>query len=442
MSESTLEITRLSTADTDFQAQLDKLLGWDLGDAGGVEEIVRCVLADVRSRGDAAVLEYTHKFDELSAQQMQSLELTQSDLRAAMARIGNTERTALEKAAERIHAYHLHQREESWSFTDDMGNELGQKITALQRVGVYVPGGQASYPSSVLMTLVPAKVAGVDELVVTVPTPQGARNDMVLAALAIAGADRVFTIGGAQAIGALAYGTQSVPRVDKIVGPGGAFVAEAKRQVYGHVGIDIIAGPSEILVLADGTTDAEWCALDMFSQAEHDAAAQSILISPDRQFLRQVEQQMVQLLGAQPRQQTIAASLAQRGGLIHCHDMAEAVQLANRIAPEHLELHVDDAEALLPEIRHAGAIFCGEFAGETLGDYVAGPSHVLPTFGTARFGSPLGVYDFVKRSSVIRISAEGAAQLADIAVPLASSEGLHAHARAAAVRATQKQTKS
>ncbi len=433
-----MDVRRLRSADEGFSQQLDELLAWDVSRDGGVAGVVADVLEQVRGRGDEAVLAYTKQFDRLEVEHMGQLELEVEVLQAAQSRVGADEMRALRQAAERITRYHEHQKEESWSFTDNLGNELGQRITPLDRVGVYVPGGQASYPSSVLMTLLPAKVAGVEELIVTVPTPDGVRNDMVLAALAVAGADRVFTIGGAQAVAALAYGTATVPRVDKIVGPGGAFVAEAKRQVYGHVGIDIIAGPSEILIVADGSTDAEWCALDLFSQAEHDAAAQSILISPDTAFLDNVAQHMQRLLPLQPRHETIAASLAARGGLIACRDMPEALQLANRIAPEHLELHVEDADRWLPLVRHAGAIFCGPYAGEALGDYVAGPSHVLPTFGTARFGSPLGVYDFVKRSSLIRISAEGAAQLADVAVPLAHSEGLHAHAAAAAVRAAQK----
>ncbi len=431
-----MNINRLNTTDADFDSQLDALLAWDTADdAGdGIEETVRNILQDVRKNGDAAVLNYTRQFDHLEAADISRLELSPDELMAAASRVADHDLSALRKAAERITEYHKHQREADWSFTDALGNELGQRISPLEKVGVYVPGGQASYPSSVLMTLLPAKVAGVDELIVTVPTPDGNRNDMVLAALSIAGADRVFTVGGAQAVGALAYGTQTIPRVDKIVGPGGAFVAEAKRQVYGHVGIDIIAGPSEILIVADGTTNPEWCALDLFSQAEHDAAAQSLLISPQREFLDAVLAEMERLLPQQPRRETIGASLAGRGGLIQVRDMPEALRIANRVAPEHLELHVEDADRWLSDVRHAGAIFCGPYAGETLGDYAAGPSHVLPTFGTARFGSPLGVYDFVKRSSVIRISAEGAAHLADIAVPMANSEGLHAHAQAAAVR--------
>lgn len=430
-----MNIARLSTASPDFATQLDALLEWDTRNDEGVERVARDILAAVRDEGDVALLRFTNEFDGTTATDMSALSIGQTELQAAWQRIAPTDQAALSKAAARIHSYHEHQVEASWSYTDDLGNELGQKIAPLQRVGVYVPGGQASYPSSVLMTLIPARVAGVEELIVTVPTPNGVRNDMVLAALSVAGVDRVFTVGGAQAIAAMAYGTDSVPRVDKIVGPGNAYVAAAKRQVFGHVGIDIIAGPSEVLVLADGSTDPEWIALDLFSQAEHDAAAQSILLSPDADFVAEVDQAMQRLLPTMRRTDIIAASLAARGALVVTRDMDEAVAISNRIAPEHLELHVADPGAWIEQIRHAGAIFCGPYSAETFGDYVAGPSHVLPTFGTARFASPLGVYDFQKRSSVIRMSREGAANLADIAVPLATSEGLEAHARAAAARA-------
>ena len=435
-----MNVRRLNTSADGFDAELTKLLHWDLvGDDGadGVEATVTDILARVRAHGDAAVLDCTRQFDRRTVENVAELALSADDLAAALARIPDSDAATLTAAANRIRTYHEHQVEASWSFTDEHGNELGQKITPLDRVGVYVPGGQASYPSSVLMTIVPAKVAGVREIVVTVPTPDDEVSDMVLAALSIAGADRVFTIGGAQAIAALAYGTQSIPRVDKIVGPGGAFVAAAKRQVFGLVGIDIIAGPSEVLVVADGSSDPEWTALDLFSQAEHDADAQAILVSPDSAFIDAVDAEMRRLLPTMARASLIQASLEGRGALIQARDLAEAVEIANRIAPEHLELHVAEPEPLLADIRHAGAIFVGAFAGETLGDYAAGPSHVLPTFGTARFGSPLGVYDFVKRSSVIRVSPQGAAELADVAVPLATSEGLEAHARAAAVRAGQ-----
>lgn len=431
-----MKIARLNSKQSDFADRFDDLLHWEMGSDDGVEGVVRDVLRNIRLNGDEAVLEYTKRFDSVAAAKVGDLFISSGELEEAYARIAADDRHALQRAALRIREYHEHQIESSWSYTDSLGNKLGQKITPLSRVGVYVPGGKASYPSSVLMTLIPARVAGVEELVVTVPTPQGERNDMVLAALFEAGVNQVIAIGGAQAIGALAYGTQSIACVDKVVGPGNAYVAAAKRQVFGHVGIDVIAGPSEVLVIADGTTDPEWAALDLFSQAEHDAAAQSILISPDKAFLDAVEAQMQALLPTMQRQDTIAASLAARGALIQSADIAEAIALGNRIAPEHLELHVANPDAWLDQVKHAGAIFCGAHTAETFGDYVAGPSHVLPTFGTARFASPLGVYDFVKRSSVIALSAEGAAGLADIAVPLASSEGLQAHARAAAVRAT------
>lgn len=430
-----MNIARLNTTDAGFSKQLDSLLQWDTSSDDGVEQTVKDILQAIRAEGDKALLALSNKFDQLSFSDVEQLRITDDELQAARSRVPPADLLALQQAAQRITSYHQHQVEQSWSYVDDLGNRLGQKITPLERVGVYVPGGKASYPSSVLMTLLPAKVAGVGELIVTVPTPQGARNDLVLAALAEAGADQVFTVGGAQAIGALAYGTDTVPKVDKIVGPGNAFVAEAKRQVFGHVGIDVIAGPSEVLVIADGTTDPEWAALDLFSQAEHDAAAQSILLSPDSAYIDAVAESMTALLPKMRRQEIIAASLRQRGALIKTVDMDEAIALANRIAPEHLELLVAEPEPLVERLIHAGAIFCGAYTAETFGDYVAGPSHVLPTFGTARFASPLGVYDFVKRSSVIHMSAEGAAQLADIAVPLAMGEGLQAHALAAAARA-------
>lgn len=430
-----MKIARMDTSDADFRARLDKLLLWDQAGEDGVEQVVKEILMSVRSNGDEALLAYSNRFDDLNFEKPEQLRVSIDELHAARSRVAPGDLRALKQAAQRIATYHEHQVEKSWSYKDEFGSQLGQKITPLERVGVYVPGGQASYPSSVLMTLIPAKVAGVKEIIVTVPTPRGQRNDLVLAALAEAGADQVFTVGGAQAVGAMAYGTQIVPKVDKIVGPGNAYVAEAKRQVFGHVGIDVIAGPSEILVLADGSTDPRWAALDLFSQAEHDAAAQSILLSPDAAYINAVAEEMTRLLPTMQRRDTIAASLLQRGALIKTRDMDEAVDLANRIAPEHLELLVSEPESLLDGLTHAGAIFCGAYTAETFGDYVAGPSHVLPTFGTARFASPLGVYDFVKRSSVIHLSAEGAAHLADIAVPLATAEGLHAHALAAAARA-------
>ena len=434
-----MNTARLRTTDAGFDARLDELLKWDSSSDSDVEGVVRDILSAIRNDGDVALLAYTAELDGLAVDKVSELCVQADDLQAAWERIDATDQIALKQAAERIRTFHQHQLEKSWSYTDELGNELGQKIGPLEKVGVYVPGGQASYPSSVLMTLIPAQVAGVGELIVTVPTPNGQRNDMVLAALSIAGADRVFTVGGAQAIGAMAYGTATVPKVDKIVGPGNAYVATAKRQVFGLVGIDSIAGPSEVLIIADGSTDPEWIALDLFSQAEHDAAAQCILLCPDAEFVARVDAQMQRLLPGMQRQQIISASLAQRGALIVTRDMHEAVQLANRIAPEHVELHVADPQPLVDEIRHAGAIFIGAYSAEAFGDYAAGPSHVLPTFGTARFASPLGVYDFQKRSSVIRMSAEGAASLADIAVPLATSEGLEAHARAAAARANEEQ---
>ncbi|MEQ9451471.1 MAG: histidinol dehydrogenase [Pseudomonadales bacterium] len=432
-----MEIRRLDSTRDDFDTQLNELLAWDISADSEIEQVVRGVIADIQQRGDVALLEYTAQFDGVEVAAAAELEISQQALRDALERIGVDERRALQAAAERIRDYHEHQLQSSWSYQDDLGNQLGQRITPLERVGVYVPGGQASYPSSVLMTLVPARVAGVGELVVTVPTPGGVRNDMVLAALAIAGADRVFSIGGAQAVAALAYGTDTVPRVDKIVGPGGAYVAAAKRLVYGQVGIDLIAGPSEICVVADAHADPELLAWDLFSQAEHDAAAQSILISPQASVLEAVYTTMARLLPDLKRTAIVAESLARRGALIKVLDLAEAMTVVNRIAPEHLELNVADPDSWLDAVKHAGAIFCGPYTGETFGDYVAGPSHVLPTFGTARFASPLGVYDFQKRSSVIHMSAAGAASLADIAVPLATSEGLEAHARAAAIRVKQ-----
>jgi histidinol dehydrogenase len=432
-----VSVRQLDSADADFTQQLDGLLAWDLSTEGDVDQVVRKVISEVQAQGDAAILSLTEKFDYLTASTVLELEISQDEMRTAFERIDAEQRIALERAAQRIRDYHQHQVQSSWSFTDEFGNQLGQRVQPLERVGVYVPGGQASYPSSVLMTLIPAKVAGVEELIVTVPTPSGIRNDMVLAALFIAGADRAFTIGGAQAVAALAYGTETIPKVDKIVGPGGAFVAAAKRLVFGQVGIDLIAGPSEICVVADQTANAEWIVWDLFSQAEHDADAQAILVSADQDILDQVDKLITNLLPQLSRREIAGASLAARGALIKVADIDEALKVVNRIAPEHLELHIEDAETRMGSVKHAGAIFCGNYSGESFGDYVAGPSHVLPTFGTARFASPLGVYDFQKRSSVIQLTAEGAANLADIAVPLATSEGLEAHARAASLRAAQ-----
>lgn len=426
---------QLDSAQADFAAELDALLEWDISEDDAVASTAADIIRAVRDRKDEALLDYTRKLDRLPVEHAADLEIQQAELDQALARIDDARRLALQGAADRIRAYHEHQLQASWSFEDEYGNRLGQRVLPLERVGVYVPGGQACYPSSVLMTLLPAKVAGVEELIVTVPTPDGERNDTVLAALAIGGADRVFTVGGAQAVAALAYGTQTLPRVDKIVGPGGAYVAAAKRQVFGQVGIDLIAGPSEVCVLADAQANVDWVAWDLFSQAEHDPSAQAICISPDGAWLARLKARMDELMPGLKRHATVQASLSQRGALIKAQDMADAIAIANRIAPEHLELHIEDASARVDEIRHAGAIFIGGHAGESFGDYVAGPSHVLPTFGTARFASPLGVYDFQKRSSLIYMTEQGAAHLADIAVPIAEAEGLQAHAAAAAVRA-------
>jgi histidinol dehydrogenase len=425
---------RLDARAPDFDAALTALLHWDTSEDAAVARTVREILARIRREGDAALLEYTRRLDRLEADSVAELELGPEALDAALAGIGAAEREALEFAAARIREYHEHQRGASWEYRDAFGNRLGQRVVPLDRVGVYVPGGQASYPSSVLMTVVPASVAGVGEIVVTAPTPGGEGNPLVLAAARLAGVHRVFRIGGAQAVGALACGTETVPRVDKIVGPGGAWVAEAKRQVFGPVGIDMIAGPSEILVVADGSQDPDWLAMDLFSQAEHDEAAQAILVSPDGDLLDAVEAAVARLLPTLERSAIVEASLGGRGALVRVADLGAAVALVNRVAPEHLELAVEDPDALLPGIRHAGAIFLGRHTAEVIGDYVAGPSHVLPTFGTARFSSPLGVYDFEKRSSVIGCSPEGAAELGRRAAVLARGEGLDAHARAAALR--------
>ncbi len=425
---------RLSTTQPDFEQRLAELLAFEAAQDPQIDVTVAAILADVKARGDAAVLEYTARFDGVKADTLAALEIPQSELQAALARIPAARRTALEAAVARVREYHQRQRAESWGYTDSDGNELGQQITALDRAGLYVPGGKAAYPSSVIMNAVPAKVAGVAEVIMVVPTPRGEKNDLVLAAAAICGVDRVFTIGGAQAVAALAYGTATIPQVDKIVGPGNAYVAAAKRRVFGVVGIDMVAGPSEILVVGDGSTDPDWVAMDLFSQAEHDELAQSILLAPDAKYLDAVSASIAKLLPGMPRRAVIEASLKGRGALIQVRDIDEACALVNRIAPEHLELSVEDAQALLPKIRHAGAIFIGKYTSEALGDYCAGPNHVLPTSRTARFSSPLGVYDFQKRSSVIRVSPEGAEKLGKIAVELATGEGLPAHARSAELR--------
>ncbi|TXI27713.1 MAG: histidinol dehydrogenase [Nitrosomonas oligotropha] len=429
-----MQIKRFNSTDADFNACLDKLLAFENAQDDAVDVTVANILADIRSRKDAALIEYTNRFDRLAIQSAKDLELTQDQLQHSLATLPDAERTALQQAAERVRSYHEKQPLSSWQYTDADGTLLGQKVTALDRVGLYVPGGKASYPSSVLMNAIPAKVAGVQELIMVVPTPDGERNNMVLAAAAISKVDRVFTIGGAQAIGALAYGTETVPPVDKIVGPGNAYVAAAKRRVFGIVGIDMVAGPSEILVICDGKTDPDWIAMDLFSQAEHDELAQSILLSPDAEFLNQVAQSIDRQLAAMPRHSVIRASLENRGALIQVQDLDEACAIANKIAPEHLELSVEQPEKWVDKIRHAGAIFLGRNACEALGDYCAGPNHVLPTSRTARFSSPLGVYDFQKRSSLIQVSQQGAEKLGKIASILANGEGLQAHAKSAEYR--------
>lgn len=425
---------RLNAQDADFNAQLDQLLSWESVSDADVNQRVLDIIANVRSRGDAALIDYTRQFDGLAVAQMSELILPRERLELALTRITPEQRSALETAAERVRQYHQRQVQDSWRYEEADGTVLGQKVTPLDRAGLYVPGGKASYPSSVLMNAIPAKVAGVPEVVMVVPTPRGEINELVLAAAAIAGVDRVFTIGGAQAVAALAYGTESVPAVDKIVGPGNIYVATAKRHVFGKVGIDMIAGPSEILVICDGKTDPDWIAMDLFSQAEHDEDAQSILLSPDADFLDRVEESMQRLLPTLEREAIARTSMRERGALIQVADMAQAVAVANRIAPEHLELSVENPEELLPQIRHAGAIFMGRYTAEALGDYCAGPNHVLPTSGTARFSSPLGVYDFQKRSSIIYCSPAGASELGKVASVLARGESLTAHARSAEYR--------
>lgn len=427
-------IARLNTQDADFDAALARLCSYESALDEGVENSVRAILGDVKARGDRAVLEYTQKFDRVEAAGLAQLEIGTEELGRALAALPAALGSALRAAAERIRRFHEKQLAASWEYTEPDGTRLGQRVTPLDRAGLYVPGGKASYPSSVLMNAIPAKVAGVRELVMVSPTPGGERNPLVLAAAALAGVDRVFAIGGAQAVGALAYGTDKVPRVDKIVGPGNAYVAAAKRQVFGTVGIDMIAGPSEILVICDGRTPADWIAMDLFSQAEHDEIAQAILLCPDASFLDSVESSIARLLPQMERSGVIGTSLAGRGALIQVRDLGEACEIANRIAPEHLELSVEDPDALLPAIRHAGAIFLGRNTSEAIGDYCAGPNHVLPTSGTARFSSPLGVYDFQKRTSLIGVSGQGAMSLGRVAAVLARGEGLQAHAQSAEYR--------
>jgi histidinol dehydrogenase len=424
----------LNASDNDFSANLDRLLAWDSIVDSSIDRRVADILAAVRNDKDAALLRYTNQFDRRDVSVATDLELTQADLEAALARVSSEERGALEIAASRITQYHQHQLADSWSYTEADGTVLGQRILPLERVGIYVPGGKASYPSTVFMCALPAKVAGVSEIIMMVPTPDGVINDMVLAAAAIAGVTKVFTVGGAQAIAALAYGTESVPKVDKIVGPGNIYVAAAKRMVFGQVGLDMVAGPSEILIVCDGKTNPDWIAMDLFSQAEHDENAQSILISPDADFLQQVQQSIKTLLPTMERVEIIRESLSKRGALIQVADLDQAVELVNRIAPEHLELSVEYPDELMAGIHNAGAIFLGRYTSEALGDYCAGPSHVLPTSSTARFSSPLGVYDFQKRTSIIQCSPAGASSLGEVASVLARGESLTAHARSAEMR--------
>lgn len=429
-----IDIKQLSTDNSDFWTQLETLLAWEGVSDEQVTDTVKNILSDVKANGDAAVLDYSRRFDRVTADTMADLEISLERAHEALASIPAEQRRALEAAAERVRSYHEHQKQESWTYTEADGTVLGQQITALDRAGLYVPGGKAAYPSSVLMNAIPAKVAGVNELIMVAPTPDGVINDLVLAAAAISGVDRIFAIGGAQAVAALAYGTESIPQVDKIVGPGNIYVATAKGMVFGTVGIDMIAGPSEILVVCDGKTDPDWIAMDLFSQAEHDEDAQSILISPDAEFIEKVKASIARLAPTMERQEIIERSINDRGALVLVKDMDEAIEVVNFIAPEHLELSVEDPMTMAKKVRHAGAIFMGRYTAEALGDYCAGPNHVLPTSRTARFSSPLGVYDFQKRSSLIQVSEQGAQSLGQIASVLARGESLTAHARSAEYR--------
>ncbi len=429
-----IAIQRLKSSTPDFDQKLAALLAFDNAQDPQIDTAVAAILDDVKRRGDAAVLEYTRRFDRVEAASVAQLEITSTEMQRALKELPAAQRSALERAAARVRSYHEKQLAQSWSYTDDDGTRLGQQVTALDRAGIYVPGGKAAYPSTVLMNTLPAKIAGVGEVVMVVPTPEGEKNPLVLAAAALCGVDRAFAIGGAQAIGALAYGTPTIPQVDKIVGPGNVYVATAKRRVFGVVGIDMIAGPSEILVVSDGATDPDWIAMDLLAQAEHDAMAQAILLCPDAAFIERVGASMERQLAGMPRHEVIRAALERRGALIEVRDLNEACALVNRIAPEHLELSVAEPEPLLKKIRHAGAIFLGSYTSEALGDYCAGPNHVLPTSRTARFASPLGVYDFQKRSSVIAVSKQGARKLGAIAAELARGEGLPAHALSAEYR--------
>jgi len=434
MTTARLELRRLDTSQPGFDRALDALIAFEVAQDPSIDAAVATIIADVRARGDAAVLDYTRRFDRINVARLADLAIDADAMRDAHASLPDKQRTALAIAAGRIRDFHERQKDRGFSFRDADGSELGQRVTPLDRVGLYVPGGKAAYPSSVLMNAIPARVAGVGDIVMVVPTPGGVRNPLVLAAAHLAGVTRAFAIGGAQAIAALAYGTETIPAVDKICGPGNAYVAAAKRRVFGTVGIDMVAGVSEILVIADASANPDWVAIDLFSQAEHDEMAQAILLTPDAALIDRVAASAARWFDAMPRAPIIAASFARRGALIRTHDLAEACMIANRIAPEHLELAVADPDALLPQIRHAGAIFVGHYASEALGDYCAGPNHVLPTGRTARFSSPLGVYDFQKRSSVLRIARKTAQALAPVAIELATGEGLEAHARSAGAR--------
>ncbi len=429
-----MQIRRLSTTQAGFEAELKALLAFETAQDDSVDVVVADILKDVKARGDAAVLEYTNKFDKTNASSIAELEISQAEMRAALDGLPANTSAALRAAAARVKSYHERQIMQSWSYTEADGTLLGQQVTALDRVGLYVPGGKAAYPSSVLMNAIPAKVAGVGELIMVVPTPNGECNQLVLAAAAISGVDRVFCIGGAQAVGALAYGTETIPQVDKITGPGNAYVAAAKRRVFGVVGIDMVAGPSEILVICDGKTNPDWVAMDLFSQAEHDELAQAILLSPDAEFLDAIEKSMQKLVETLPRKDIVNTSISNRGALILTKDLDEAIEICNYIAPEHLELSVENPLEMSKKIKHAGAIFMGRDTCEALGDYCAGPNHVLPTSRTARFSSPLGVYDFQKRTSLIMVSSEGAQTLGRVASTLAHGEGLQAHAKSAEYR--------
>ena len=427
-------INKFSTQDQDFESQLDALIAWESASNEEINRSVEKIINAVKQNGDASVLDYTNQYDSLKAHSISELIISQERLRESFESLDNEQKNALTIAAERIKSYHLKQVQESWTYKEEDGTVLGQKITPLDRAGLYVPGGKAAYPSSVLMNSIPAKVAGVKELIMVVPAPNGVINELVLAAAYVANVDLVITIGGAQAIAALAYGTESIPKVDKIVGPGNIYVATAKRQVFGQVGIDMIAGPSEILIICDGKTNPDWIAMDLFSQAEHDEDAQAILLCPDEDFIKEVERSISKLLPTMDREDIIKTSLKNRGALILTQDIDDAVEISNRIAPEHLELSVDDPESIVDDIKHAGAIFMGRYSSEALGDYCAGTNHVLPTSSTARFSSPLGVYDFTKRSSIVMASKEGAKKLGETASVLAYGEGLQAHARSALYR--------